>query len=444
MISASGWHPGRWLIGAFAAAVALGTLLLSLPWASAAGRSTGFVTALFTATSAVCVNGLTVVDTGTHWSGFGQAVIIGLAQLGGFGMMTAASLLGLVVNRQMRLRSRLLLQAESRAPSLGEVRSLAWLVLGVTLAVQAAAALVLSLRWALGYERPWGEALAFGLFHAISSFNNAGFSTLPQGFVPHVGDGWLLTPLMAAALIGGLGFPVLHELLHRRRRASWSLHARLTLQLSLALTLGGALFLLAAEWHNPATLAPLALPEKLWAALFSAVATRSVGLNVIDTGALGTEALLAHHLLMFIGAGSAGTGGGVKVGTFAVLLLIVWSEVRGHRDVELAGRRIAGSVQRQALTVLVLSGLAVVLGTMLLIPLAPPARLEIVVFEVISAFCTVGLSTGLTAQLQAPGQLLLVLLMFVGRVGIVTLAATLALNAGRRDYRYPEEKPLVG
>lgn len=437
-------HPSAVLALAFLGTIAAGAVLLSLPMAQAAGQGAPWLVVLFTATSAVCVTGLAVVDTGTYWSGFGQGVILALFQVGGFGIMTSATLLGLLVNRQMRLRSRLLLQAETHSLGLGDVKSVARLVFAVTAGVEAAVAIVLALRFALGYGMPWQEAIWQGAFHSVSAFNNAGFSTWSDSVTRFVGDAAVLAPLMVAIVIGGLGFPVLHELWRTRSSPRpLSIHAALTLWGSAGLVAGGAILLLLAEWRNPATLGALDWPGRLLAALFTSVSARTAGFNAIDIGGLTVESLNLHYLLMFIGGGSAGTAGGAKVTTFFVLLLIVWCEIRGYPDVEFRSRRISGAAQRQALTILVLSAGAVVVGTLAIIPMT---RLpyEKVLFEVISAFATVGLSTGITAELPAPAQLVLVVLMFTGRVGIVTLAAAIAVNTARRSYRFPEEKPIVG
>ena len=307
-------HPTTVFVLLFAGAIALGTLLLLLPASSS--TPTPVLTALFTATSAVCVTGLAVVDTGTHWTLFGQGVILALIQLGGFGMMTAASLLAMLVNAPLRTRSRQLLQAETHALALGDVRSVARLVLGVTVVVEATATLVLAARFALGHGMAWREALWQGLFHAVSAFNNAGFSTWSDSLTRFVADPGVLLPLMVAIVVGGLGFPVLHELLlRRRRRVRLSLHARLTLQATLVLLVAGFAALLASEWHNPRTLGGLDFGAKLWAAAFASVSARTAGFNSIDIGALNDVSLLLHELLMFIGGGSAGTAGGVKVTT---------------------------------------------------------------------------------------------------------------------------------
>lgn len=437
--------PAVVLVLSFLSVIAIGTTLLMLPWATRDGApATTLLQALFTATSAVCVTGLAVVDTGTHWSGLGQVFILLMFQLGGFGMMTSATLLGLLMSRQMRLRSRLLLQAETHTLALGDVRSVARLIFRVTVVVELGVAALLAARLALGHGVPWGEAAWLGLFHAVSAYNNAGFSTWSDNVMGFVSDAWVLGPLMLAIVVGGLGFPVLHEVVvQRQARCRQSLHTVLTLWGTLALLVGGTLMFLAAEWGNARTLGPLSGADKWLAALFTSVSARTAGFNALDIGALSSESLAVHNALMFIGGGSAGTAGGVKVTTFFVLLLVVWSEVRGHRDVEFRGRRIGSAVLRQALTILMLSGAVVVLALLALLPMTT-LPMEQVLFEVISAFATVGLSTGITAQLPPAGQLILIVLMFVGRVGVVTLAAAMALHSGRRAYRYPEEKPIVG
>lgn len=437
-------HPAAVLALAFLGAMALGTFLLAVPAASAAGDGAPWLVALFTAASAVCVTGLVVVDTGTYWSPLGQGIILALFQLGGFGIMTSATLLGLLVNRQLGLRSKLLMQTETHTLGMGDLKSVAKLVLAVTVASEALVALVLSMRFALSYSFAWPEAVWHGVFHSVSAFNNAGFSTWPDSVSRFVADPVVLVPLMVAIVVGGIGFPVLHELWRSRRSPRpLSIHAALTLWGTAGLLLGGAVLLVLIEWNNPRTLGALDWPSRVLAALFTSVSARTAGFNAIDVGGLTLESLNLHYLLMFIGGGSAGTAGGVKVTTFFVLLLIVWSEVRGYPDVEFKSRRIATQTQRQALTILVLGAGTIVLATLLIVPMTP-LPYEKVLFEVISAFATVGLSTGITAELPPAGQLVLVFLMFAGRVGVVTLAAAIAVNIARRSYRFPEERPIVG
>lgn len=437
-------QPTAALVLVFLAAIALGTALLMLPVARAADApETTFLAALFTATSAVCVTGLVVVDTATHWSTTGQVIVMLLFQIGGFGIMTSATLLGLLVNRQMRMRSRLLLQAETHALAVGDVKGIAKIVLGITLVVELGMALILAARLWWMHAMDWPTALWYGLFHAVSAFNSAGFALWSDGLVGFIGDPWILSPVMLASFVGGLGFPVLYELMRRRKQVTLSLHVVMTLWGTVFLYLVGAAVFYVAEQARVETFGALPTADAAMGALFTSVAARSSGFNVIDLGQLSQFSMTVHYALMFIGGGSASTAGGVKVTTVFVLLLVVWSEVRGHQDVEFKRRRIAESAQRQALTLLVLSSCTVAVGVMLLLPMTT-LPYHLVLYEVISAFANVGSSTGITAELPPAGQLLLIVLMFVGRVGVVTLVVALAMNHARRPYRYPEEKPIVG
>ena len=307
-------------------------------------------------------------------------------------------------------------------------------------------ALWLAARFAQTMGLSWTEALWQGAFHSVSAYNNAGFSTWPDSVMRHVTDGWVLAPLMLAIVVGGLGFPVITELWanRRKRHARWSIHTTLTVWGSATLVVLGTLALWLVEHNNPRTLGTLGFLDQWQAALFTSVSARTAGFNAVDIGALELESLVLHYVLMFIGGGSAGTAGGVKVTTVFLLLLIVWSEIRGRADVELRGRRIGTQVQRQALSILVLSGAAVSLGLLVIIPMAEHLPLEKLMFEVVSAFATVGLSTGITAELPPGAQGVIIALMYAGRVGVVTLALALAINQVPRAYRYPEEKPIVG
>ncbi|MBK5528493.1 TrkH family potassium uptake protein [Pseudomonas sp. TH06] len=437
-------HPARVVSLVFLAVILVGTAILMLPMSQAEGISSSWVTAFFTAVSAVCVTGLVVVDTGTYWSTFGQSVILLLFQIGGFGIMTVATLLGLMVNRGLRLRTKMVAQLESRSLGLGDIASVARLVLVVTFALELILTLWLTLRLHLTYDLPWASAAWSGLFHAVSAFNNAGFSIYSDSLTRYAFDAGILLPIMAAIIIGGIGFPVLYDLRSRfSEPRRWSLHTKLTLVGTAVLLLVGFLTLLLFEWFNPATLGPMPVIDKVLSAAFASVSARTAGFNSIDIGALTHESWAIHYLLMFIGGGSAGTAGGVKVGTVAILVLLVIAEIRGHSDSDAFGRRIGAPAQRQVITVLVLGSAMIVLAT-LFIMRETDLPTDQVIFEVISAFGTVGLSTGITADLPASAQLMLTLLMYVGRVGTITLAASLALGERRMPYRYPEEHPIVG
>jgi trk system potassium uptake protein len=437
-------HPARLVPMTFLLAILLGTSLLMLPAARAGEGAAPFFTALFTATSAVCVTGLTIVDTRAYWSGFGRGVILALFQVGGLGIMTGATLLGLLVARRLRLSARLVAQAETRSLGLGDVVGVLRLVLLVTIGAELVTAGILALRLRHAYGEPWADAAWNGVFLAVAGFTNSGFSTYSDSLMGFAADPFVLGPVMAAVILGGIGFPVLHDIRRNPRQAArWSLHTKITLFGTALLLFGGTAVVLAYEWGNPATIGPLDPAGKLLGAAFHSAMTRSGGFNALDVGALRPETLAVSYVLMLIGGGSASTAGGIKVTTFLVLGFVVWAEIRGEPDVTAFGRRISREVQRQALTVALLAVGFVGMGTLVLLSVTD-LSLDDALFETVSAFATVGLSTGVTADLPPAGQAVLVVLMFLGRVGTITVATGLALQSRQRPYRYPEERPIVG
>jgi Trk-type K+ transport system membrane component len=438
-------HPARLLPVAFLAAIAVSTGLLLMPAARADPEgTTSLVTALFTGTSAVCVTGMTVVDP-AYWSEFGQAVIIGSVHVGGYGITTAATLLALLVARQIGLRTRMLAVTEGRSLDLSNVRQVLLRVAVIQLGFEAAVALPLTLRWWLGYHQTFQEALWNGAYHGISAFNNGGFSLFGDSITGYVGDWWINAPIGLGVVAGSLGFPVLIELFSQRGRPRrWSVHTRLTALGSAVLVAIGFVALLGMEWRNPATFGPLSVHDKVVAGFFNGVNPRSGGFHTVDFASLEPESLTVTNILMFIGGGSASTAGGIKVATFLLLGYVIWSEIRGEPDVVVGRRRVADGAQRQAMSVALVAVALVAVGTLVMVALAEGFRFEHVMFDVISAFGTVGLSTGVAAGSSAPGQLVLTALMFIGRVGPVVLATGLALSTRRRLYRYPEERPIVG
>jgi trk system potassium uptake protein TrkH len=429
---------------AFAVAVAIGTLLLLLPVSRAGPHGAPPLVALFTATSVVCVTGLAVVDTATYWSPFGHVVLLVLGQIGGFGIMALASLLGLLTAGRLGLRSQLVAQAETHTPALGDLRRILVRVALFTAVVEATAAVILAARFGFGYGYPPGKALWYGTFHSVSAFNNMGLALFTDNLVGFVGDWWINTPMVVAIVAGSIGFPVVYELtreLGRPRR--WSVHTRITVYGTALLLVVGFVVMLAFEWANPATFGPLGVPDKLVAALMQGTSPRTAGFNSVDFGRMNDETLAATDALMFIGGGSAGTAGGIKVTTFFLLAFVIWAEVRGRREVTVGRRTIDESTHRQALTVALLGVAVVAAGTVALLALTEHP-LDRVLFEATSAFATVGLSTGITPTLSPAAQLVLVMLMFIGRVGTVTAASALALSHHPRLYRYPKERPIVG
>lgn len=437
-------HPGRFIAGGFAAAVLVGTLLLSLPLATATGTRAPLLDALFTATSAVCVTGLVTVDTGSYWSGFGEVVILGLIQAGGLGIMTLASLVAILLSRRLGLQARLVAQAETRSLTPTDIRSVVRRVVVFSLACEAAAATVLTLRFLWRYDAEPVDAVRSGVFHAVSAFNNAGFGLFPDSLVRYVGDPWVNLTIVAAVVVGGLGFPVVFELARSwRRPATWSVLTRITVVVTAALLAVGTLGMLAFEGDNPETLGALDARGALLGAFFTGAMPRTAGFNSLDLAELRPETLFLTDILMFIGGGSAGTAGGIKVTTFGLLAYVLWAEVRGDPEVRVGRRRVAEANQRQALAVALLALGVVVAATLTLLSLSTVA-FDVALFEVVSAFATVGLSVGITPTLPDPAQVLLVALMFVGRIGPLTLASGLALRERGRRHRLPEERTIVG
>jgi trk system potassium uptake protein len=334
-------HPYQVVVVAFAAAIVVGTLLLMLPVSRAGDGAAPFLTALFTATSAVCVTGLVVVDTGSYWSSAGEAVILLLIQVGGFGIMTMASLLGLLVSRRLGLRTRLNAAAETKSLGIGDVRAVLVGVLTLTLLFEALVAVALTLRLMVGYDEPLGRAVYHGVFHAVSSFNNAGFALYADNLMGFVADPWVCLPIAGAVIVGGLGFPVLFEL--RREPWSWrrwSLHTKITVAATGLLLLAGAAFVTASEWSNPATLGAQDPADRLLAGFFHGTMPRTAGFNSLDVAQMHDGTLLGTMILMFIGGGSAGTAGGIKVTTFVILFFVIYAEVRGEEHVNAFDRRI--------------------------------------------------------------------------------------------------------
>nr|MDP9019950.1 TrkH family potassium uptake protein [Actinomycetota bacterium] len=390
------------------------------------------------------VTGLVVETTASYWSGFGQGVILALIQVGGFGIMFLASLVAVAVFHRLGLRRRLLTQAETGTNEAGDIRPILVGVAWFTLVFEGATAVALALSFGLAEGEPPLRATYLGVFHAVSAFNNAGFDLFSDSLTEFVGDAWVTVPVLLALVVGGLGFPVLVDLRRSLLRPSrWSLHSQLTLYTGGLLLVAGITAFLWFEWGNPATIGTLPWPEKFLTAVFQGATPRTAGFTTVDYGEADETTLLVTTMLMFVGGGSASTAGGIRLSTFAVLGFMMWSEIRAEPDVQLFRRRVEPGVQRQALTV-ALVGLTVAVGGTLLLMAVSPFGLSSSLFEAVSAFGTVGLSTGITSELTAPGQLVLIAVMFLGRIGPWTFAAALVLRQRRPQYRYPEERPIIG
>lgn len=437
-------HPAQGIAAGFGVGILAGTAALMLPIAKTGPGGASFLDALFTATSAVCVTGLAVVDTAQYWTPFGQVVILVLIQLGGFGIMSFAALLGVLLARRLGLKSRIQAAVETKSTGFGDVRSILLGILRITVVVELVVATLLALRFGVGYGYSPGKAIWMGFFHSISAFNNAGFALFTDNLMAFVGDPWICLPIAAAIITGGLGFPVLFELRHRYRTpVHWSMNLKLVLSGTAVLLVLGTLFICILEWTNPRTLGALGIADRVLAGFFQSVMTRTAGFNSLDIGQMDPATWLGMDILMFIGGGPAGTAGGLKITTFAVLLFILLTEIRGGTAVNVFGKRLSRSVHRQAITIVLLA-VALVIGSTMALMLMTDFGFDRLLFETISAFATVGLSTGITASLPPAGQLLLVLLMFVGRLGPVTLASALALRSSKLLYEFPKERPLIG
>lgn len=466
------WHPARVAPLAYALGWAVGTLLLLLPVSTQPERTTGWWEASFTAMSALCITGLVIVDTPTHWSLFGELVILGLIHVGGFGIMTLSSLLVVRLGRgRASLSHSVVTQGETKARSLGDLRGLPLRILTTMVVIESIVAAMLTVGFR-AHTDSWGEAAWQGVFHAISAFNNAGFSLYSSSLMDFNSEPWIMVPICVAVVLGGLGFPIYVEFFRLRGRGlrRWAIkrglrkdhrtvghllrgeiHARRMLSVHAKLTLWGTVLLLvlgyvtfaAWEWNNPNTLGDADLQGKLLGALGGAVFPRTAGFNSIDYTDATRQTIFVNYLLMFVGGGSAGTAGGLKITTFVVLLAGAWSEMRGEIRTTLGGRMVSVAAQRQAFTVMVLALMVVTAGILVILGTSG-ASLRSVIFEVVSAFATVGLSMNLTPALPPVAWATLMVLMYLGRVGVLSAVTALTMRQKHRHYSYPEEDPLVG
>jgi trk system potassium uptake protein TrkH len=433
--------PARAILMGFAGVILAGAVLLTLPGASASGESAGFLTALFTATSAVCVTGLVVVDTGTYWTPWGQLVILGLIQTGGLSFMTMASLFFLLTGKRIGLRERILIRESFNQYDVSGMVRLVRTVLIYAFGIELLFAAILTLRWLP--EFGWPRAPWLGLFHAISAFNNAGFDLMGEfrSLTAYVDDPVVSLSISTLFVMGGIGFSVVLNLWEWPDRRL-STHSRLALLVTACLVTVGTLSILLLEWSN--TLGPLSGSGRLLGSYFTAVTPRTAGFNTLDTAALRPATQFLIVVLMFIGASPGSTGGGIKTTTFGLLAAAVWSQCRGREDTEVFRRRIPTEQVTKAVTVTLLSGCLVTVVTLLL-SLSEAMGFLAVLFEVVSAFGTVGLSMGLTPDLTRPGRLLIVGTMFSGRVGPLTAMIALAQSARPKNHiRRVEDRVLIG
>lgn len=426
----------------YLSAIIIGTILLSLPVASAPGRRIGILDALFTSTSATCVTGLIVVNTAEHWSLFGKIVIMLLIQFGGIGLMTASTLFAVLLGKRISLKTRLIIKEEINSLQLSGIIRLTLDIFYLTFTFEVLGAILLFLRF-IG-EMPAARALFFALFHSVSAFNNAGFDIFGNSLGSFTSDFSVSIVISLLFITGGLGFSVTVDVLENRSWRGLTLHSKLVLTITAVLIIFGFLAVFLLEFSNPETLGKLGWKGKILGAFFQGVTPRTAGFNTVPIHLLQPATLFIMIFLMFIGASPGSTGGGVKTTTVGALLAAVYNLVRDREDIQIYSRRLNKDIVFRALAVVVISSAIIILISLLLL-LTEKEDFLTTLFETVSAFGTVGLSMGLTQDLTAIGRLLLVVTMFIGRVGPLTLAlAAGRINPDRSRVRYPKEKILIG
>ena len=430
----------------FAAIILLGSLLLTLPAASAANERVGWFDALFTSTSAVCVTGLVAVDTGTAYSRFGHVVILCLIQIGGLGFMTFTTLILKLLGKQLTLKERIIVRESINEDRMGGlVNMIQWIALS-TLIIELTGAALLSIRMIPKYGP--GDGIFYSIFHAVSAFCNAGFDLFGNysSLTGYSDDVLVNFTVMALVVLGGLGFAVMQDLTTQRRFSRLRLHTKIVLTAYGALTLLGFLFVLLAEWGNPATLGPMPAGQKLMAALFQSVTLRTAGFNTFDQAAQLPATKLAGCLLMIVGAAPASTGGGVKVTTFAVAALLVRMVARGEQDINVFHRRLERTLVQRAMAILFIAAGIVLIDVIAISLLQPGMDMMDIAYECASAMGTVGISAVGTPSMKLASKMFILITMYLGRIGPLTMALLLARRqaASEKRFRYPEDRIMIG
>lgn len=435
--------PPQMLALGFLCLIIVGTGLLMLPMATKDRHHLSFIDALFEATSAICVTGLVVVDTQTTFTLFGQIVLMLLIQIGGLGFLTFGVFIALLLGKNIGLKNRLLVQESLNHFSTAGIVRLVKFIIGFTLTIEGLAAVILGIRWADDFGFP--QSLYYGLFHSISAFNNAGFDIMGgyRSLTGYVGDITVNLTISSLFIIGGIGFTVILDVWKKRSIKELSLHTKLVLLVTFILNFTGAILIFLLEQNNPGTMGGLSFTEKVIASYFHGVVPRTAGFNTLNLPELTLGSQLVTMFLMFIGGGSGGTAGGIKVTTFALILLAVWTLITGKEEVNVLKRRLPRELIFKAFSITVYS-LGVVFLAVFILSMTEKAPLNMILFEVISAFGTVGMSLGLTPELSPSGKIVIAILMFIGRVGPLTVAFALANRNKKERYKYVEEKIMIG
>lgn len=436
--------PPQILVLGFALIILIGTILLTLPVSTMDGKGLHFLNALFTATSATCVTGLVVVDTGTTFTLFGQLVILSMIQVGGLGFMTFATLFAFLLGKRISLKERILLQESLNNISMEGIVRLAKRILIFTFVIELTGAVLLTIRFS--FDFPIGKAIYYGVFHSISNFNNAGFDLMGEfhSLTSYVDDPIVTLTVCALIVLGGIGFIVMNELYEYRLSKKLSLHTKIVLVTTIFFVALGTVGIFFLELTNDKTIKPLTLSGKILGSLFQSVTARTAGANTLSIGDLRHASLFLIIVLMFIGASPGSTGGGIKTTTFTTLMGAVWSQIRGKEDVIFYRQRIGYETIYKALTV-TLSGLFLVMVVTLVLTITETGKdFLMIMFEATSAFATVGLSMGLTPELSSIGKGIIIFTMFAGRVGPLTIAYAVTIRRNPDAFRYPKGKIMIG
>lgn len=426
--------------------VAIGTILLMLP-VSSNNRATSFVDALFTSTSAVCVTGLTVVDTGTHWSIFGQIVILLLVQIGGIGFMTFATLIVVLLGKKVSLRERLIVMEAYNAFNIQGLVRLVIYVISITLTIEAVGALILTTQFVQEYSL--GKSLYFGIFHSVAAFCNAGFDLFGDfmGYTGYVTNTIVSFVIAILIIIGGLGFFVITEVLNHshRKRKRYSLHTRVVIEVTFALIIIGAVLFFILEYSNSKTMGDLPVGHKVTASVFASITPRSGGISTVSKADMTTASHFLTVILMFIGASPGSTGGGIKTTNLMIILASVSSMIKGREDTVIFKRRINKNLVYRAISITIISFIAISITTIIL-SITENGTFMQFLYEATSAFGTVGLSLGITPDLTPVGKVVITLAMYIGRVGPLSLvfAFTYKQKRTNNSIKYPEDKIIVG
>ncbi len=433
--------PAQILVLGYFVVILSGTILLMLPVSTTAAGGLNPVNALFEATSATCVTGLIVVNTKTAFTLFGQIVILFLVQIGGLGIMTMSTLIAFVIGKKITLKERMIIQEDLNQFKISGMVRLVQYVLGFTIVIEGTGAFLLFLR--LLKDNPFFHALYLAIFHSVSAFNNAGFDIFGNSLENFTGDFMINFVMTSLIILGGIGFGVMAELYNNFKFKKTSLQTKIVIAITLILLIAGFFLFLFLEFSNDQTMGNLAFKDKLMSAFFLSVTPRTAGFNTLPTGSLRSSTLFLVIVLMFIGASPGSTGGGIKTTTFGVLLITVWNMMIGKQDIEVYNRRLDKDVVFKALSITILS-LGLIVFVTIILTITENMEFLRVLFETVSAFGTVGLSTGITDKLSAFGRLLITITMFAGRVGPLTLAIAFAERQRKGIYHYPKEKIMVG